>query len=368
MNIHTPEHYLIGAMLQNNDLIEQITNIVSPEDIDDAICRELMCLIVAVRAKGLKPDVISLSEEKTTLNEGTHTITATAEIQRNNVTWQNWEAMSHNVKDASLKRKYHQTLRSLLSTKSDDSAPVQIANAQDQLARLIDTSKTSCVRSLAECMPALIEDIRTRMEAGGAVNGLLAGYEALDHLLGGMRGGHMIVIAGRPGTGKTTLAMNILENLAHSNTHSLVFSLEMSAMELTRRMLGSVGKIPLSAIDTGQIADHSAKPPAGVQRIKDMPVFVCDRAGIGMNQIRSIAAFQKRSNQIGIIVIDYIGLIKTSGNRTSNRTQELGEISRQCKEMAKALDIPVIILAQLNREIDKSNRDAYCLISVTQGK
>jgi replicative DNA helicase len=88
-----------------------------------------------------------------------------------------------------------------------------------------------------------------------------------------------------------------------------------------------------------------------------MPIYVCDRGGLGIGQIRSISRFQQRMNKIGLIVIDYIGLIRTATTKNSTRSQELGEISRQCKEMAKELNVPVIVLAQLNREIDKSDRD-----------
>jgi len=88
-----------------------------------------------------------------------------------------------------------------------------------------------------------------------------------------------------------------------------------------------------------------------------LPVWISDRSNLGIGQIHAIASFQKRTNKIGLIVIDYIGLVKTAGTKHSNRTLELGEVSRQCKAMAKDLDVPVIVLAQLNREIDKTERE-----------
>lgn len=352
----TNERYVIGAMLINNELIEQVSGIVNPEDFSDSICRDMMYLIMAVRGKGQEVDVVSVSNVRPSLSCGLATIAEAADILQNTPGWSNWLVFANSVREASLRRAYSATLQNLLSVQTGTAAEM-IAEAQSQLSRIADGSKTPEVRRVSECMPELIQSMQERMDANGAVDGLLSGYKDLDGLLCGMRGGHMVVVAGRPGTGKTTLAMNIAENIGGLGIPSLIFSLEMSSKELTRRMLSSVGKVPLSVIDTGKIENHGAQITAGAGKIKELPVYVCDRGGMNINQIRSIAKFQKRANKIEMVVIDYIGLIRASGSKTSNRTQELGEISRQCKEMAKELNIPVIVLAQLNREIDKTERD-----------
>jgi len=167
----------------------------------------------------------------------------------------------------------------------------------------------------------------------------------------------MIVVAGRPGTGKTTLAINAVEHIAQSGVPALVFSLEMPTQELARRILSSLGRVPLTAIDTGMIGDHNAGITAGAHKIRELPLYVCDKPGLNIAQIRAISRFQKRMNKIGVIVIDYITLINTTHRKGSTRSAEIGEISRQCKEMAKELDVPVIVLAQLNRDIEKTDRE-----------
>lgn len=351
------EQYLIGAMFLNPDITEQVASIVNPDDFSDSVCRDLFWLVMAVRGKGLSVDVVAVSNVRERLSNGEPTIAMAAELYRNAPGWQNWEHFSGVVRDASIRRAYRKALETLLSDSDAADVVAAISTAQSRLAALVDGSRAVDVRPVVTYLKEVTEDIEERMEAGGQVKGLLTGYADLDGILQGMRGGHMVVVAGRPGTGKTTLAMNIVENVASTGIGSLVFSLEMTGRELARRMLASVGKIPLGVIDTGKIENHGAHLTTGITKIKDLPVYVCDRGGLGIAQIRAIASFQKRVNKIGLVVIDYIGLIRTPNQRNANRAQELGEISRQCKEMAKELDVPVIVLAQLNREIDKVDRD-----------
>ena len=351
------ERYCIGAMLLSNDCIETVCSIVHPNDFADQVCRDLFFIIMSVRGAGMAVDVISLAAKRENLSGGQMTIAEAADIQRSSYSYSSVEIHANTVRQMAQLRAYRTALDNALSAIGNTSNPAELINeTQQQLTRIADYSKPIDVLRISDHMPALIKNIGERMDAGGGYSGIETGYTDLDGVIQGMRGGHMVVIAGRPGTGKTTLAMNIAEN-ACSVANTLVFSLEMSALELTRRMLSSAGRVPLSAIDTGKIADHSAQLTVGSKKIKDMNIFVCDKGGLGIGQIRSISRFQQRMNKIGLIVIDYIGLIRTANAKGSTRSQELGEISRQCKEMAKELNVPVIVLAQLNREIDKSDRD-----------
>lgn len=352
------EQYLIGAMLINNDTIEPVCAVVHPNDFADQVCRDLFFLIIAVRANSMAVDAVSLSNKRDTLSGGQMTIAEAAEIQRQCPGYANAQTFAEGVRNASQVRSYRAALQNALHAITERSDAIELVNStQQMLSSIAEHSKPIDISRAADVMPALIADIQDRMDSGGNVKGLLSGYPDLDKLLCGMRGGHMVVLAGRPGTGKTTLAMNIAEHAAQSGTGSLIFSLEMQRIELVRRMLSSVGRVPLSAIDSGQIADHGAGITTGASKIKDMPIWISDRSNLGIGQIHALASFQKRTHKIGLIIIDYIGLVRTNSNKQSTRTQELGEVSRQCKAMAKDLDVPVIVLAQLNREIDKTERE-----------
>jgi replicative DNA helicase len=352
------EQYCIGAMLINNDCIETVSSIVHPNDFTDTVCRDLFFLIMAVRGQGMEVDIITLSAKRDTLSGGQMTIAEAAEIQRESATSSNVEAFANNIRELSQLRNYRTVLHNAIAAIERGKNPADLINAaQHDIAKVADYAKPIDVKKIADFMPALIDDITHRMDSGGGFSGIGAGYPDLDRIICGMRGGHMVVVAGRPGTGKTTLAMNIAEHACGESLPVLVFSLEMSSLELTRRMLSSAGRVPLNAIDTGKIEEHTIQITAGAQKIKGMPLWICDRGGLGIGQIRTIARFQKRMNKTALIVIDYIGLVRTTTTKQSTRSQELGEISRQCKEMAKELDVPVIVLAQLNRELDKTDRD-----------
>lgn len=352
------EQYCIGAMLLDNDSIETVSGIVHPNDFTDQVCRDLFFLIMAVRAAGLAVDIITLSAKREVLSGGQLTMAEAADIQRHSVGSSNVDAFANAIRQLAQLRAYKDVLRRAEMAITRNSSPADIINeAQNEISKVADYAKPIDVKRISEHMPALITDITERMDMGGKYAGLMTGYNDLDKIVCGMRGGHMVVVAGRPGTGKTTLAMNIVENACRESVPALVFSLEMSSLELTRRLLSSIGRVPLSAIDTGKIDDHTAGITAGATKIKEMPLWVCDKGGLGIGQIRSISRFQRRMNKIGLIVIDYIGLIRTTSSKQSTRSQELGEISRQCKEMAKELSVPVIVLAQLNRELDKTDRD-----------
>lgn len=352
------EQYLIGAMLINNDTIEPVCAVVHPNDFADQICRDLFYLIIAVRASGMAVDAVSLSSKRDSLSGGQITIAEAAEIQRQCPGYANAHTFAESVRNAAQVRAYRVTLQNALHAITEGSSAIEMVNTtQHALSSIAEHSKPIDITRAADVMPALIADIQERMDSGGKVKGLLSGYPDLDKILCGMRGGHMVVLAGRPGAGKTTLAMNIAEHAALNGTGSLIFSLEMQKIELVRRMLSSIGRVPLSAIDSGQIGDHNAGITSGASKIKDLPIWISDRSNLGIGQIHALASFQKRTHKIGLIVIDYIGLVRTSSNKQSTRTQELGEVSRQCKAMAKDLDVPVIVLAQLNREIDKTERE-----------
>jgi replicative DNA helicase len=228
-----------------------------------------------------------------------------------------------------------------------------INETSEMMIRLATGDRKTVNAHVSDGMKGVVDDIVDRMENGNRPRGLLTGLVDLDRIVQGLRPGQMIVIAGRPGSGKTTLAMNIADHNAMTEKHAQIFSLEMTLHELNTRQLSSIGKIPMNAISTGDVGEYMPNIAIWKQRVQSMSMTVCDRGGMTMTEIRSIARLQKQMGKLDLVVIDYIGLVKTSGAKNSTRTQELGAVSRECKEMAKELDVPVIVLAQLNREIEK---------------
>ena len=194
-------------------------------------------------------------------------------------------------------------------------------------------------------------------------DGLLTGYKDLDNLTNGLKSAEMVVIAARPSVGKTSLAMNIVENIAFSHKYinnpknTLVFSLEMSASSLAMRLICGKAKVNMNDLRKGFVAKNYAEKLNEIsQQFQQAPIWVDDTSGLSINQIRAKARRVKSRNGLSLIVVDYLQLI--SGDRySSSRENEISVISRGLKSMAKELEVPVIVLSQLNRDSEKEKRD-----------
>ena len=194
-------------------------------------------------------------------------------------------------------------------------------------------------------------------------DGLLTGYKDLDNLTNGLKATEMVVIAARPSVGKTSLAMNIVENIVFSHKYIenpkniLVFSLEMSASSLAMRLICGKAKVNMNDLRKGFVAKNYAEKLNEIsQQFQQAPIWVDDTSGLSINQIRAKARRVKSRNGLSLIVVDYLQLI--SGDRySSSRENEISVISRGLKSMAKELEVPVIVLSQLNRDSEKEKRD-----------
>lgn len=181
--------------------------------------------------------------------------------------------------------------------------------------------------------------------------GLRSGYSMLDNYIAGLNKSDMIVVAGRPGSGKTTFAVNIAANVAKRSKEAeiVIFSLEMSKEQLAARMLSSEALVPNSSLTAGTISsDEWIKLAEAADVLSQMNIYIDDTAGITVPQIK---AKLRRMKNLGLVVIDYLQLME-SANFHNNRVTEVSEITRQVKLMAKELNVPVILLSQLNRSVE----------------
>jgi replicative DNA helicase len=211
---------------------------------------------------------------------------------------------------------------------------------------------TKTIKDLVHHAINTIEDYHTR---AGALTGLGTGFPDLDKMTSGMHGGEMIVIAARPSMGKTSLAMNIAEHVAIDEKQPVgVFSLEMTAESLVLRMLCSRSRVNLRNIRDGFLAERDFPKLTGAAgKLANAPLFIDDSAGLSILQLRAKARRMYQQHGIKLFVIDYLQLLNASSQKIENRQQEIAQISNGLKALAKELDVPVIVLAQLNRELEK---------------
>lgn len=183
-----------------------------------------------------------------------------------------------------------------------------------------------------------------------------SGFKELDNLIVGLVPGNLLIIAGRPSMGKTTFAMNIVEHVAsHTDKPILIFSLEMSSQEIVLRMVSSLGKVDQALLRKGQLLPEQwSQILPTVNLVSQMNLYIDDKANLTPQDVRTSARrlYKENNGQLGLIVIDYLQLMTCPGYE-KNRVQEVSEISRSLKSLARELNIPVIALSQLNRNVDE---------------
>jgi replicative DNA helicase len=210
-----------------------------------------------------------------------------------------------------------------------------------------------------------IEDMRSRDED---LTGVPSGFPSLDRVTYGWQNTDLIVLAARPSVGKTAFALNLARHAAvvdekskRKATPVAFFSLEMSASQLVTRILSAESEIWLEKISRGKLEEHEMKQlyKKGIEKLSNAPIFIDDTAALNIFELRAKCRRLKNKHNLGLIIIDYLQLMSGTGeNRNSNREQEISRISRDLKGLAKELQVPIIALSQLSREVEKRKEGA----------
>src|SRR5579872_112142 len=213
-------------------------------------------------------------------------------------------------------------------------------------------NNTGKIKDLVKKAISTIEDYHQRQ---GMLTGVGTGFADLDKMTSGLHGGEMIVVAARPSMGKTSLAMNIAEHVSIEEKLPVgVFSLEMTSDSLVLRMLCSRSRVNLRNVREGFLAERDfPKLTNAAGRLSGAPLFIDDTAGLSILQLRAKARRMSQQYGIKLFVVDYLQLLHSTARRAENRQQEIADISNGIKSLAKELNVPVIVLSQLNRELEK---------------
>lgn len=235
-----------------------------------------------------------------------------------------------------------------------------IAAASDELYRLAGTGTANTERTARESLREMLDQAERAMNAGG-LTGVSTGFPDLDKVLGGLQRSDFIVLGARPSMGKTSLLLNIAHHAAarmmageQDGAAVGVFSLEMSHTQLMQRMVAGVSGINSQHIGTGKLSNSNLEKLAQVAgRLGELPLIIDDAAGLTIQQIHSRARQMKRKHNIGLFLVDYLQLIRSPSVRgEQNRTQEVTEISQGLKQIARELDVPVLVASQLSRNLE----------------
>ncbi|WP_058235229.1 replicative DNA helicase [Devriesea agamarum] len=234
---------------------------------------------------------------------------------------------------------------------ADGGEVVDVVNeAQAQVYAVTERNQSEDFVPLGEVIESTVDAIEATQGRGGQVTGVPTGFAEFDELTQGLHGGQLIIFAGRPAMGKTTLGMDVLRSASiHNGKTSVIFSLEMDRTEITMRLLSAESQVPMSRMRDGTMDDRDWQALAkAMSRIGDAPLFMDDSANMTLMEIRAKCRRLKQKHDLQVVVIDYLQLM-SSGKRVESRQQEVSEFSRALKLLAKELDVPVIAISQLNR-------------------
>ncbi|WP_022961354.1 replicative DNA helicase [Halopseudomonas pelagia] len=355
------EQAVLGGVMLENTTWERVVELLSEPDFYRHDHRLIFRALASLASRNQPFDVVTLAEEldRDGLIDQVGGLAYLGQLAKNTPSVANISAYTHIIRERS-------TLRKLISTSSDiaDSAfntkgkqANQILDdAERQIFAIAESRpKTGGPESVNTLLTKAIDRIDTLFNSDGAITGLSTGFADLDEMTSGLQPSDLVIIAGRPSMGKTTFAMNLVENVVMRYDKAvLVFSLEMPGDSLVMRMLSSLGRIDQSKVRAGRLEDDDwPRLTSAVNLLNDRKLFIDDTAGLSPMEMRARARRVVREHgEIGMIMIDYLQLMQIGGT-SENRTNEISEISRSLKALAKEFNAPVVALSQLNRSLEQ---------------
>ena len=355
------ESSLLGALLLNNDAHGLIVGLVKSGDFYRHEHKEIFKAIVELIDNDKPADVVTVYEQLASVGKSEEVGGAT---YLNN--------LAQYVPSASNITRYAEivqsksVLRALIAVgdeivgnafSTNGTTPAeQLERAEEKILKIGSPDKArSEEKTLSVLIPRFNQMLLDRSESPGKLVGVSTGFTDLDQMTSGLKKGNLVVVAGRPAMGKTSLAMNMAEHCAlQEKLPVLVISLEMTADELTTRLVGSVGRVDQMNLQTAELQDHEwGRLSEAVEKLHSAPIDIQDTGVRTIAEIRAMARrFLHRHKQIGLIIVDYLQLVSGSGNANENRATEVGHVSRGLKLLAGELQCPVIALSQLNRSLE----------------
>jgi replicative DNA helicase len=354
------EQSVIGACLLENRLIDKAADLLTSRDFSALEHQVIWSALVLLRNAGKNCDVVTVSERLETdqTYDQVGGLVYLAEISRSTPSASNGITYAEIVADLAQRRRLLDELTHISAMAQDKSQSLlTVADAaQGRIARLIRADADQAGPMSAD-LADMIDEIDRKWNGEQEAMGLSFGLTDLDRRTMGMHPGQLILVGGRPAAGKTAFALNILRACCvRDRRPALIFSMEMDRRALRNRMTAAVGDLPLQAIRDPKnymTDEHWPRMAIAVQSLKDAPLIVDDRAAMTASQIRGAAKrWRDHYGDLGVVMVDYMQLMKAEG-RNSSREQDVAEMSRTMKLMAKELQCPVVALSQLNRGLEQ---------------
>jgi replicative DNA helicase len=368
------EAAFLGAVLIDNRVIEELQTPIRPDHFFEPLHERIYERVLKLIERNATASPVTLRpyfESDEALKElgGASYL---AQLTANGAGLLAPRELAQQIYDLALLRELVSVGRGLVEGALDTSDEVdpmdRIAAAEADLFKVAEGAATgSEASSFRDAALTAIKMVEAAMNSGGGLSGKTTGLDSIDRKTSGLHDSDLIILAGRPGMGKTSLATNIAFNCAEAHLEwqrdggefnygapAAFFSLEMSADQLATRILAEQAEISSEALRSGKMTrDEFQKLSFASQRLAELPLYIDDTPALTIAALRTRARRMKRRHDIGLIVVDYLQLLQGSGRANDNRVNEISEISRGLKTLAKELSVPVIALSQLSRAVEQ---------------
>lgn len=350
------EQSVIGGLLLDPRAWDSIGDLIAESDFYTESHRLIFRRIGLMSAQGFPIDVVTVAEALESAGDGERTggLAYLGELAFNTPSVANIRRYAEIVLDRRQLRGMKTVavdISDLAMVASTEPASVRIEKAQSLVLALTQEQTQTDPQPIGSILFGVVEEIERRHDRQGEISGLRTGFANLDKITNGLQRGDLIIVAGRPSMGKTAFALNVAENVALSGSTALVFSLEMGKEALTERAIASIGGLSIGAIRSGRLNDDDySRLSFALGKLSNARLIIDDQGAPTIGQMRSRARRVKRQHGLDLIIVDYIQLMAGEGG---NRNEQVGSITRGLKLLARELDVPLIALSQLSRDVEK---------------
>jgi replicative DNA helicase len=352
------ESSVLGGILLENDAINLVLELLRAEDFYRESHRKIFRAMIELSDRSEPVDLITLSEFLKARGDleavgGTAYLASLADFVP---TAANISFYARIVREKSILRSLISTATEIATRGYEEQGNVEefLDAAEKVIFDISEKKIKASFVAVGDMIKDTLKTVEKLYERKEMVTGVPTGYEDLDRLTAGLQPADLVIVAGRPSMGKTAFSLNIVTNAAFAGVGAAVFSLEMAKEQLVLRMLCSEARVNNSKVRSGYLAERDFPKLANAAgRLHEAPIYIDDTPAISVLELRAKARrlVRDRNKKVGLIVIDYLQLMRGMGN-ASNREQEISEISRSLKALAKELNVPVVAISQLNRRVE----------------
>ena len=362
------EQAVLGAIFLEAQALTTASELLMPEDFYRANHQRIYEVMLDISTRGEPVDIVTVTAELQTRNwlDDVGGVAYLSDLANSVPTAANVEYYSKIVEEKSILRRLIRVATNIAKDgyTSDDEVSVILTDAEKTILDVAQRKNTSAFISINDVLVETYDRIEMLQNRKGDITGIPTGFVELDRMTAGFQRSDLIIVAARPSVGKTAFALNIAQNVGTKTDENVaIFSLEMAAGQLVQRMLCAEGNIDAQRMRTGQLESGDwQKLTMAMGSLSKAGIYIDDTPGVRVNDIRAKCRRLKQEKGLGMIVIDYLQLIQGSGRGGENRQQEVSEISRSLKALARELDVPVIALSQLSRGVE-SRQDKRPMMS-----